>query len=143
MPVDLSMPILVVDDYNTMIRIIRNLLKQLGFEGMVAPLKLSCQDHQGADLARVQQWDGNAWKVISEYYTADQKILAPMVADAWRNRWASNPRAIWSVRARNTCSSPITAAIAMENFRSKFNPPLGIEAQGFCVIPKKPGPASA
>ena len=32
----------------------------------------------------------------------------------------------------------LTAAIAMENFRSKFNPPLGIEAQGFCVIPKKP-----
>ena len=32
MELDLSMPILVVDDYNTMIRIIRNLLKQLGFE---------------------------------------------------------------------------------------------------------------
>jgi len=32
----------------------------------------------------------------------------------------------------------LTAAIAMENFRSKFNPPLGIEAQGFCVVPKKP-----
>ena len=32
MAVDVSMPILVVDDYNTMIRIIRNLLKQLGFE---------------------------------------------------------------------------------------------------------------
>ena len=31
MPVDLSMPVLVVDDYKTMIRIIRNLLKQLGF----------------------------------------------------------------------------------------------------------------
>lgn len=31
MAVDLSMPILVVDDYKTMIRIIRNLLKQLGF----------------------------------------------------------------------------------------------------------------
>ncbi len=31
MAVDLSMPILVVDDYNTMIRIIRNLLRQLGF----------------------------------------------------------------------------------------------------------------
>jgi len=31
MAVDLSMPVLVVDDYNTMIRIIRNLLKQLGF----------------------------------------------------------------------------------------------------------------
>ena len=34
----------------------------------------------------------------------------------------------------------MTAAIAMENFRSKFNPPLGIEAQGYCVIPKKPKP---
>lgn len=31
MAVDLAMPILVVDDYKTMIRIIRNLLKQLGF----------------------------------------------------------------------------------------------------------------
>jgi two-component system chemotaxis response regulator CheY len=32
MSVDLTMPVLVVDDYSTMIRIIRNLLKQLGFE---------------------------------------------------------------------------------------------------------------
>ena len=31
MSVDLSMPILVVDDYNTMVRIIRNLLRQVGF----------------------------------------------------------------------------------------------------------------
>jgi two-component system, chemotaxis family, chemotaxis protein CheY len=29
--VDMSMPILIVDDYKTMLRIIRNLLKQLGF----------------------------------------------------------------------------------------------------------------
>ena len=34
MAFDLSMQILVVDDYNTMIRIIRNLLKQLGFENV-------------------------------------------------------------------------------------------------------------
>jgi len=34
MAFDLSMPILVVDDYGTMIRIIRNLLKQLGFENV-------------------------------------------------------------------------------------------------------------
>jgi alkylhydroperoxidase family enzyme len=31
----------------------------------------------------------------------------------------------------------LTAAIAMENFRSKFNPALGIEAQGFCMVPKR------
>jgi two-component system chemotaxis response regulator CheY len=34
MSVDNSMPILIVDDYNTMIRIIRNLLRQLGFENV-------------------------------------------------------------------------------------------------------------
>ncbi len=31
MAVDKNMPILIVDDYKTMLRIIRNLLKQLGF----------------------------------------------------------------------------------------------------------------
>ena len=30
----------------------------------------------------------------------------------------------------------LTAAVALENFRSKFNVPLGIESQGFCVPPK-------
>jgi two-component system chemotaxis response regulator CheY len=34
MAVDLSMPVLVVDDYQTMIRIIRNLLNQLGFKNI-------------------------------------------------------------------------------------------------------------
>jgi len=31
----------------------------------------------------------------------------------------------------------LTAAIALENFRSKFNPTLGVEAQGFCVLPQR------
>jgi two-component system chemotaxis response regulator CheY len=34
MAVDRAMPILIVDDYNTMVRIIRNLLKQLGFQNI-------------------------------------------------------------------------------------------------------------
>jgi len=32
----------------------------------------------------------------------------------------------------------LTAAVALENFRSKLNVPLGIEAQGFCVVPVRP-----
>jgi len=28
----------------------------------------------------------------------------------------------------------LTAAVALENFRSKFNVPLQIESQGFCVV---------
>ena len=34
MAIDLSMPVLVVDDYATMIRILRNLLGQIGFENI-------------------------------------------------------------------------------------------------------------
>ncbi|MEA2907130.1 MAG: two-component system, chemotaxis family, chemotaxis protein CheY [Alphaproteobacteria bacterium] len=52
MAADLSMPILIVDDYNTMVRIIRNLLKQLGFEnvddatdGSAALLKLRAKKY--------------------------------------------------------------------------------------------------
>ncbi|HYD87200.1 MAG TPA: response regulator [Vitreimonas sp.] len=34
MAVTMTMPILIVDDYNTMIRILRNLLRQLGFQNI-------------------------------------------------------------------------------------------------------------
>jgi two-component system, chemotaxis family, chemotaxis protein CheY len=52
MAVDLSMPILIVDDYNTMVRIIRNLLRQLGFmdidvasDGSAALTKMQGKDY--------------------------------------------------------------------------------------------------
>ncbi|MBM3608359.1 MAG: response regulator, partial [Alphaproteobacteria bacterium] len=34
MNIDPAMPILVVDDYQTMVKILRNLLKQIGFENV-------------------------------------------------------------------------------------------------------------
>lgn len=34
MSVDLKMPVLVVDDYATMLRIVKNLLKQIGFDNV-------------------------------------------------------------------------------------------------------------
>jgi len=41
-------------------------------------------------------------------------------------------------RIRRHFSEPevveLTAAVALENFRSKFNVALGIEAQGFCTL---------
>ncbi len=51
--VDMGMPILIVDDYKTMLRIIRNLLKQLGFnnvdeatDGSAALQKLRDKDYK-------------------------------------------------------------------------------------------------
>jgi len=52
MSVSMTMPILIVDDYNTMIRILRNLLRQLGFsnideanEGDAALAKMRAKDY--------------------------------------------------------------------------------------------------
>ena len=56
-------------------------IKQLGFEGMIGPLKVSCADHEGTRLSRVHQWDGKKWNVISDWYTADDTLLAPMVKE--------------------------------------------------------------
>jgi branched-chain amino acid transport system substrate-binding protein len=56
-------------------------LKQLGFEGMMKPVKVSCADHEGARTARIQQWDGSAWKVISDWYTADETVTEPIVKE--------------------------------------------------------------
>jgi branched-chain amino acid transport system substrate-binding protein len=54
-------------------------LKELGFEGMLKPITISCSDHEGARDGRVQQWDGKGWKVISDWYTANQSVTDPLV----------------------------------------------------------------
>jgi two-component system chemotaxis response regulator CheY len=59
MAVDLSMPILVVDDYSTMIRIIRNLLRQLGFEDV--------DDASDGALALAKMRDKRYGLVISDW----------------------------------------------------------------------------
>ena len=56
-------------------------LKELGFEGMLKPIKITCADHEGARDGRVQQWDGKEWKIISDWYTANQEITEPLVKD--------------------------------------------------------------
>jgi branched-chain amino acid transport system substrate-binding protein len=57
-------------------------LKQLGFEGVLAPIKVSCQDHEGTRMARIQTWDGKNWKITSDWYTSDDSVIAPMVKEA-------------------------------------------------------------
>jgi branched-chain amino acid transport system substrate-binding protein len=57
-------------------------IKALGVEGMIQPLKTSCQDHEGAHKARIHTWDGTQWSYTSEWYEADSKLLRPMVEAA-------------------------------------------------------------
>jgi branched-chain amino acid transport system substrate-binding protein len=54
-------------------------LDALGFTGLIRPLSTSCRDHGGSHSARIQSWDGKEWKIISDWYEADQQILKPMI----------------------------------------------------------------
>jgi branched-chain amino acid transport system substrate-binding protein len=57
-------------------------LKQLGFENELQPIKVSCADHEGTRVGRVQTWDGKKWNIASDWITADDSIIAPMVKEA-------------------------------------------------------------
>jgi len=50
-------------------------LKALGAEGFVPPMKITCQDHEGAGLVKFQQWDGKQWKVITDWVEPDRKLV--------------------------------------------------------------------
>ena len=57
-------------------------LKELGLEGMLRPIKISCSDHEGARSGRIHTWDGKGWKFTSDWYTADDSVIQPMVKAA-------------------------------------------------------------
>ncbi|MCX7255586.1 MAG: ABC transporter substrate-binding protein [Polaromonas sp.] len=54
-------------------------LDALGFAGVMRPISTSCTDHMGASWARIQTWDGSAWKFTSDWLQADQQIIKPLV----------------------------------------------------------------
>lgn len=60
MAVDLNMPVLIVDDYKTMLRIIRNLLKQLGFMNVT-------EASDGSEALKVLRQQGPFGMIISDW----------------------------------------------------------------------------
>jgi branched-chain amino acid transport system substrate-binding protein len=54
-------------------------LKEIGFLGLMQPLKLSCSDHEGGGAAKVQQWDGAQWTLVSDWIPADRGTLRPLI----------------------------------------------------------------
>jgi branched-chain amino acid transport system substrate-binding protein len=57
-------------------------LNQLGFGEVMRPVKTSCANHMGTDWARIAQWDGQKFKVVSDWYQADKSMVDPLVKEA-------------------------------------------------------------
>ncbi len=66
-------------------------IKALGMDGMMQPLKTTCNDHEGARKARIHTWDGKAWSFTSDWYEADNKMLRPMV-EAQAKKYAAEKK---------------------------------------------------
>jgi branched-chain amino acid transport system substrate-binding protein len=58
-------------------------LAELGLPDFTNPIKVTCADHEGGGRARVQQWDGSKWNVISDWIEPNRKtLLRPMIEKA-------------------------------------------------------------
>ena len=53
-------------------------LNELGFGKIIRPFKTSCENHLGADWARIATWDGSKFKVSSDWYQADKSMVDPL-----------------------------------------------------------------
>ncbi len=56
-------------------------LKALGFGEIMRPIKTSCQNHMGADWARIVQWDGAKWEIKSDWYQSDKTHIDGLVKE--------------------------------------------------------------
>jgi branched-chain amino acid transport system substrate-binding protein len=57
-------------------------LAELGLAGFARQLKVSCEDHESGGSVLIQQWDGDEWKVISDWIEPMRGIVRPMIEKA-------------------------------------------------------------
>ena len=85
MALDHSMPVLVVDDYKTMIRIIRNLLKQLGFVNVdeasdgTAALKMMREKDYGLVISDWNMEPMTGYELLREVRADDRLSRTPFI----------------------------------------------------------------
>ena len=57
-------------------------LAQLGFGGMMKPIQVTCDDHEGNGPVIFQQWDGKEWKIISGWFAPIRDVVRPMIEES-------------------------------------------------------------
>ena len=58
-------------------------LTEIGLPDFGPPIELTCANHGGSGMARVQQWDAAAgqWNLITEFTAPDSEVLDPLIAE--------------------------------------------------------------
>ena len=58
-------------------------LKELGLPDFTVPVKVSCDNHEGAGRVALQQWDAKAkkWSIVSKFYDPLTDITGPLIEE--------------------------------------------------------------
>lgn len=125
MAVDMSMPVLVVDDYQTMIRIIRNLLKQLGFEnvdeasdGKAALAKMQAQKF-GLVISDWNMEPMTGYELLCEVRADDKLKTTPFIMVTAESK-TENVIAAKKAGVNNYIVKPFNAATLKSKIESVF-----------------------
>jgi branched-chain amino acid transport system substrate-binding protein len=54
-------------------------LEELSMKGFTHPLKVTCEDHEGAGPVMFQQWDGKQWNRISDWIPVMRDLVRPKI----------------------------------------------------------------
>jgi branched-chain amino acid transport system substrate-binding protein len=57
-------------------------LTELGMDGFVKPLKITCQDHESSGPVIIQQWDGQKWTFVSDWIAPMSEVVRPQIEKA-------------------------------------------------------------
>ncbi len=57
-------------------------LKEIGMEGFVNPLKITCLDHESNGPVIIQQWDGQKWTFVSDWIEPMREVVRPQIEEA-------------------------------------------------------------
>jgi branched-chain amino acid transport system substrate-binding protein len=57
-------------------------LEEMGMKGLMRPLRVTCDNHEGNGLALVQQWDGKKWTIVSDWIEPMREVVRPKLEAA-------------------------------------------------------------
>ena len=125
MAIDRNMPVLVVDDYQTMVQIIRNLLKQLGFVSVdeasdgSAALDMMRQKHYGLVISDWHMEPMTGYELLREVRADDLLSRTPFImvtAEARTEKMIAAKKA----GANNYIVKPVNAATLKSKIDAVF-----------------------
>lgn len=56
--------------------------EELGMGGLMPPVNVTCEDHEGGGLAQIQQWDGEQWNALTDFMEPDLDRVFPMYRES-------------------------------------------------------------